>query len=316
MMASTSSVAGTSGNLVEGNTSASPPAVRRPWSTAPAAWVSTVAPATTRSAGPVSGSANVISGNAAAGLYISGAETSDNVVAGDFIGTNYTGTIALPNVDGVLIQSGAENNTIGALTVGAASNVISGNSGDNLDIVGSGTSGNVVEGNYIGLAVGGNAALDNGASGVGIYGGATNNTIGGTVSGARNVISGNDGNGSSGVYLTTRDDRQRRRRKLHRYQRCRHRPVPNHLGVLIQNGAVNNTIGALTVGSPSNVISGNTTDGVEITGSGTSGNVVEGNYIGLKVGGAADLDNAQSGVAILGGASNNTIGGTAAGALT
>src|SRR5581483_9352651 len=70
-------------------------------------------------------------------------------------------------------------------TVSGAGNLISGNSQGGLGL---GGSGNLALGNYIGTNAAGNAALPNGY-GVSIAG--SNNTVGGTTSGARNLISGN-----------------------------------------------------------------------------------------------------------------------------
>ena len=83
-------------------------------------------------------------------------------------------------------------------------NVISGNDWEGVHIVGTGTtdnetSGNVVQGNYIGVSADGSTALGNAESGVGIYAGASDNTIGGSVSGTGDLIS---ANGSNGVYIT------------------------------------------------------------------------------------------------------------------
>ena len=61
-----------------------------------------------------------------------------------------------------------------------AGNLISGNAGDGVEICGSGTTGNVVAGNLIGTDATGEAALPNGADGVQIDSGASNNTVGGT----------------------------------------------------------------------------------------------------------------------------------------
>ena len=58
-----------------------------------------------------------------------------------------------------------------------------------------GTSGNLVEGNFIGLAAGGVAALGNTGTGVFIIDGASHNTIGGTVSGSANRIAHNTSRG-------------------------------------------------------------------------------------------------------------------------
>ena len=105
---------------------------------------------TTRSVGQAPAAGNVISGNKAAGVSITGADTAGNLVQGNFIGTNPTGTGALSNQNGVLIQAGAVNNTIGgavANTIGgtgaSAGNVISGNRSAGVAITGAGTCRNV-----------------------------------------------------------------------------------------------------------------------------------------------------------------------------
>ena len=87
----------------------------------------------------------------------------------------------------------------------------------------------------------------------------------------------------------------------------------NLVGVSIILGSTNNTIGGTTA-ADRNIISANTVDGIQIRNAGTSSNVVLGNYIGLDVTGTVDLGNTNQGVAIFGSATNNTIGGTAAGA--
>ncbi len=52
---------------------------------------------------------------------------------------------------------------------------------------------------------------------------------------------------------------------------------------------------------------------MQIAGSGTTGNLVEGNYIGLNAAGTAALGNTGHGINISSQASGNTIGGTSAG---
>lgn len=90
---------------------------------------------------------NVISGNSSNGVRIAGA--MGNRVEGNYIGTNATGASALPNADGVSITSAATNNVIGGTTAGLR-NVISGNDNNGVRIFGLSTTGNVVQGNYIG----------------------------------------------------------------------------------------------------------------------------------------------------------------------
>ena len=62
----------------------------------------------------MAGSGDVISANLAFGVYISDPGTVGNVVEGDPIGTDSSGTISLGNLlNGVIIQSGASDNTVG-----------------------------------------------------------------------------------------------------------------------------------------------------------------------------------------------------------
>lgn len=142
--------------------------------------------------GTAAGERNVISGNNEHGVYILGATATGNKVSGNFIGTNVNGTAALGNtLDGVIIES-APNNTIGGTTAGER-NVISGNR-NGVRVVAAAATGNKVSGNYIGTDVNGTAALKNSEHGVSIES-PSNNLIGGTTAGERNVISGNGANG-------------------------------------------------------------------------------------------------------------------------
>ena len=157
--------------------------------------------------GTTSGSGNVISGNAS-GIRMAG---SSSLIEGNLIGTDVTGMVAIGNEEG--ITSTASNSTIGGM-VAAARNIISGNFNFGVDM-GEG-SGNVVEGNYIGTDITGEVALGNGGSNgatpqnsAGLllsttFQNVANNTIGGTTSAARNVIS---GNAFSGIQITVTDSR-------------------------------------------------------------------------------------------------------------
>ncbi|HTC94262.1 MAG TPA: hypothetical protein VK699_12550 [Terriglobales bacterium] len=256
--------------------------------------------------GTTAATRNVISGNGLAGIQIAGLGTNGNVVEGNFIGTDSTGHNALANsAGGVLIQSGAANNTIGGTSPGAG-NVISGNFGDGITINGSGTTGNTVQGNLIGSNALGTNPLGNAQNGIQINS-ATNNTIGGTTAAARNVISGNSngsvlitnagasGNLVEGNYIGT--------------SLTGALQMGNGRGVLVNNGASNNVIGAAVPGG-GNVISGNVSDGVSLTGSGTNANLVQGNFIGLNAAGNGALGNSGNGVSVSSNATNNVIGGT------
>ncbi len=71
------------------------------------------------------GAGNVVSGNRGNG--ISTYTDTDDLIAGNKIGTDITGTVALPNRYGVVIGGLSSDITIGG-TVAGAGNLISGNS--------------------------------------------------------------------------------------------------------------------------------------------------------------------------------------------
>jgi len=129
---------------------------------------------------------NVISGNQI-GVSIDSA-SHDTLITGNRIGTNATGTAALGNGIGLSINGFA--NTIGGTAAGAG-NLISGNSGDGVDVYGSGATDNLIEGNLVGTDATGKLTLGNSGIGVAIFSAGSGNTVGGTASGAGNVISGN-----------------------------------------------------------------------------------------------------------------------------
>jgi hypothetical protein len=247
---------------------------------------------------------------------ITGAVTIDGTTQPGFAGAplvrleNDTGSTSVPGLDVAaassvvrgLVVTGfgngialrASNDLVG----GAASadrNVISGNA-TGVYIFGTGASSNVVAGNYIGPDKSGKGAIGN-HTGVLVVQGAASNTIGpgNVVSGnfigvdvespgtSSNVVSGNligtDAAGSAalgnGVY-----------------------------GVLILGGASSNTVGG-TSADARNVISGNGSVGVNITGA--TANVVEGNLLGTDSTGTSALPNRAFGLLLDGGASDNLV---------
>jgi hypothetical protein len=145
---------------------------------------------------------------ATAGVDVTGAGTGGNVVLGNLVGTNPSGTAELGHLtDGVLVQDGAANNTVGGTSAGAG-NVVGGND-DGVVLSGGGTSGNVVAGNLIGTGRGGTADLGNTLAGVLVQGGAAGNAIGGMAPGAGNTIAFNGAGvvaGSSAADTATIND--------------------------------------------------------------------------------------------------------------
>ncbi len=268
------------------------------------------------------GAGNVISGNATDGVYLGG---SNNFVQGNLIGTNASGTASVANgtansfFAGVYIDN-SPNNTIGGTSAGAR-NIISGNGTTQAPvaygvfITGSNASNNVVAGNFVGTDITGTQALGNRRTGVAIIA-APNNVIGGTAAGAGNVIS---ANGESGVYVEYSQSfgNQIQGNLIGTNYQGTGTLGGNPIGGVVLDGAPNNTVGGVT-SAARNIISGNAGPGALIFDQNNlhtaTGNTISGNFIGTDISGAQPLGNAGTGVQILSGAVNNTVGGTSAGA--
>ncbi|HEX7334391.1 MAG TPA: SBBP repeat-containing protein [Pyrinomonadaceae bacterium] len=244
------------------------------------------------------GAGNLISGNG------NGIRTNapGTVIQGNLIGTDVTGTQAIPNGGG--IDAVANNITIGGLTP-AARNIISAN-GQGVRLGGGGT---IMMGNYIGTDITGTVALGN-STGV-VAGGQA--LVGGTLPGARNIISGSsstnvmlgfNNSGSTallqGNYIGTDVTGTKALSS-------------NAVGISIEDN--NHLVGGTAPGA-GNLISGNRI-GIQLGGLSTAapmGNTIRGNLIGLDAAGTGAVPNAFQGITISGDAMNSIIGGTESGA--
>ncbi len=229
--------------------------------------------------GSVAGARNFISGNMIDGILLDSTAWAETV-QGNYIGLSVSGKLALANRNGIEVAGG--NNTIGGDSGGNyyTRNFISGNSGDGVLIDG-GATGNLVQGNFIGIDVSGtssgytNVISGSTNDGVLIDSTAANNLIQGSYIGTdytgKNAVS-NSGNG-------------------------------------LEVQGTNNTIGG--VYPARNYISANSKDGL-LLGSKASGNQVLDNFIGLDISGTHGIGN-LNGIEIAG--TGNTIGGTVAGSI-
>ncbi len=143
--------------------------------------------------GPVPSDRNVISGNQDAGITAICWGCNYVTIQGNYIGTDATGTLALPNRYGVY----AEEISGGHWEWAIEDNLISGNTEFGIEFFGRGGS---ITGNYIGTDASGTYAIPNNSAGLsrgfGIavswsYYGGSGPTVGGTGVGDANVISGN-----------------------------------------------------------------------------------------------------------------------------
>lgn len=219
---------------------------------------------------------NIISGNDDDGIGSDDSSVGD--ITGNYIGVDVDGVAALGNGgNGIYVDSNSSVSDIGGVTSGKR-NVVSGNGGSGI-ILSSGTSGVTVSGNYVGLGADGVTDLGNTEYGVSTQG---DNTIGGTIAGARNVISGNGANGISADSSTV---------------------IGNYIGLSadgtssVSNGSASlanvnlandNQFGGTSANARNYIASNGTVNGISISGttpfggSSTGDNVVQGNCIGTN----------------------------------
>lgn len=261
------------------------------------------------------GDGNLVSGNSSLGIYLQDVDADDNLVQGNFVGTNAVGIAADPNGD-VMFTSGAINvegdgNTIGGTAVGAH-NLISGNNSGGINLAGAD---NLVQGNYIGVDITGTAALGNHHNGITVSG--EGNTIGGADVEARNVIAASSDapGGNSGIVVVgTNTTVQGNYIGTDVTGNNASSDFAFNWGISLQESG--NTIGG-TVAGTGNVI-GNSVSGFLPVGVGififnVGDNSIQGNKIGVGADGATPLTQ-DVGVQLFGAAAvNNTIGGTVVG---
>jgi hypothetical protein len=270
------------------------------------------APGITVGGSSAGGTLNIISGNEQHGVEIIGDSPAGKVL-GNLIGVNLNGNgfSEIGNtLDGVFVSGASEVEVGGAAdtTPGGACtgdcNVISDNGQHGVEISGFATRFTEVRGNRIGTNINGSAAFGNAMNGVRVLS-ARDTRIGGTTEEARNVISGNAGNG---IFISAGSNPTNTRIE------------GNFIGTNADGDAdLGNGTSGVRVEAPGsfvggtaagagNVISGNGGAGILFNSSNTVDNLVQGNLIGTNATGTGTLGNLQ-GVRIAA-ALDNTVGGT------
>lgn len=243
--------------------------------------------------GSCTGDCNLITSNTNA-IRLSG---SSNAVYGNFIGLNVSGTAVLGNpTNGIAAGSG---NIIGSGQA-AGRNVIAG-----YQVAGISMSSGIVEGNYIGTDTTGTVDLvTSNAYGIYIRGGSYARigdvnmiTTGGSCAGVCNLISGN----GIGIYISEAAHHNTIMGNAIGTDVTGNVALGNTIGISIESSQLN-TIGGTNYNA-GNLISGNTTDGISITGSIT--NSIWNNSIGTNASRTGTLGNLGNGIRIISGTANS-----------
>ncbi|NIO27869.1 MAG: T9SS type A sorting domain-containing protein [Candidatus Latescibacteria bacterium] len=119
-----------------------------------------------------------------------------NIIEGNYIGTDTSGTVALANRDGIILLNNITGNRIGGTSPGER-NIISASLEHNI-VLTFGSNGTQIEGNFIGTDVTGTLAVGSAGHGIAITN-AWDNTIGGFEAGAGNIIAFNGFRGISPI---------------------------------------------------------------------------------------------------------------------
>ena len=240
---------------------------------------------------------NVISGNSGHGIEIAGAKSRYNSIEGNLIGLDANARKVLSNGrNGILLQpsSGADNDIGGATSIpgSGAGNIISGNLRNGIRIRSPGQ--NVI-GNIIGTNSNSLGGLGNLLNGVHLE--SRDNAIGEGIAGTRNIVSGNTG---AGILVNTSSTAGGERNNIDANfigtNLAGNKSLPNDIGIIIRDSAMNK-IGRMK----RNVITGNTSHGIFITGDKSTSNEIKDNYIGVdKVGNNKNIGNGGNGIRLMG----------------
>jgi CSLREA domain-containing protein len=228
-----------------------------------------------------------------------------NLIEGNFIGTDITGSTDQGNAESGIAVENTSSNRIG-WTAPASRNVISGNDLYGVLLFGILTPYNLVQGNFIGTDLTGTLPIGNGV-GIGIRHSPAANIIGGSVAGARNIISGNQ----SGAHMSSAIGTLLQGNLIGTDVNGS-TPLANLSGVFLDTESSSNTIGGTTAGAR-NVVSGNVSGIISFVLTGTLGNVFQGNFVGVNSAGTAPLGNSVQGILSNGGR-GTVFGGTSPGA--
>ena len=245
---------------------------------------------------------NIISGNLSNGININGASATNNVISGNYIGTNPAGSAAISNGSYGVRIGDAINTQLGDATTGGG-NVIAANVTGDILVTGT-TNGTQIQNNFIGINAAGTASLNPNpaaiSTGITVQG-ASPVLIGGTAANTTNVIAGH----TNGI-TTTSSQPVTIQGSTIGLNAARTATIAIN-GIGIQAASNNNVIGG-TLAAARNVIGG-CGNAIQLNG---NNNTVQGNSLGTNAAGTATNLGNSAGIFIFDG-TGNIIGGIGAG---
>ncbi len=244
---------------------------------------------------------NYISGNENEGILFDSITVGSNTITDNWIGLDPNGQPLGNGSHGIHSKRIADDAVI---TIGP-DNVIAAN-GDSGIYITTEDGTHEITGNYIGTNTGGtqtSSGFANVKASIHIAAG-TNNQVGGTTSDERNVI-GIGSQSSLGVLINSSDTSD-------------NTILGNYIGVnaagnaALQTSPSGDSVGVEVRGSTSNTIEKNVISGIgigiKLLNTGTTGNTLQANLIGLKADETGDLGNLRHGIQVINGPTNNIIG--------
>jgi hypothetical protein len=234
--------------------------------------------------------------------------SASNTIAGNFVGVDPTGTTFVNGANHtVMTIFGSAANTIGG-TAPADRNVVTSQGSDAIGVYFG--SGNLIQGNYIGVNAAGTAAVPAGGSKYAIeLNGSGSGTVGGSAPGAGNVIVASD----IGILVDGGSTNTTIQGNFIGTNAAGTAALGNAIGIQIGGGGSSGTAVGGPVTGEGNLISGGSI-GIYVI-NGTTGAMILGNRIGTDVTGTSAIGNGQCGIFVAPGLAGAGIhiGGTGAG---
>ena len=221
--------------------------------------------------------------------------SSNGIISGCYIGTDYTGMKSEGNRDGITMGPDVNGVLIGPSIFLQKPNVISGNDQDGIFIV-ENSKNNAVIGNYIGVNKNATDTIQNKLRGIDLSRGANNNTI------MNNIVGGN----YQGIYVYESNENLIRNNIIGTNETWEF-DLYNSDGILVFNNSQRNTISE-------NIIGFNRGWGIKVAGVNSTNNTISRNSISKNIG--LGIDNYDGGnlelsPPVIVSASNTEISGTA-----